>query len=143
MAQIELSLGQILDLEAELNGYTNPQTNERLLEGFLKEKISLTVKYHLSKLSDELRKERETVEKLKNDLINELGTPREDGTISVDMFEDDDKTKLNPKFIEFQQKYVELINETRTIEYQPIPISVLENITSEYNYVILYKLIQE
>lgn len=143
MAQIELSLSEILALEAELNGFINPETGEKVLDGFLKEKLSLATKYHLSKLSEELKKEKELLEKLKNDLIKENGQESEDGKVSIDMFEDDTKTKLNPKFLEVHQKYAELLDEKKTIDYVPLCISDLENITTECNYSMLFKLVQE
>ena len=142
MAQIELSLGDLMNLEAELNGFTDPDTGERKIEGFLKEKIPLIAKYHLSKLSEDLQKERQTLEKFRDDLVKENGEQKEDGKVSIDMFLDEARTIINPKFIEIQQKYVELLNEVKTIEYVPISLSTLENVTSEYNYTMLYKLIE-
>jgi len=44
MAQITLKLHEILTLEAELNGFVNPQTGEKVLEGFLKERLNLATK---------------------------------------------------------------------------------------------------
>lgn len=141
MAQIELSLAEILTLETELNGFVNPQTNERVTEGFLKEKLNLATKYRLSKLADELAKEKQLIEKLKNDLIKEHGEEKEDGTVTIEMFEDESKTKLNPKFIEVQQRYIELLDEKKEIEYTPLSISDLENVTTENNYTMLFKLV--
>ncbi len=141
MAQIELSLAEILTLETELNGFVNPQTNERVTEGFLREKLNLATKYRLSKLADELAKEKQLIEKLKNDLIKEHGEEKEDGTVTIEMFEDESKTKLNPKFIEVQQRYIELLDEKKEIEYTPLSISDLENVTTENNYTVLFKLV--
>jgi hypothetical protein len=141
MAQIELSLAEILTLETELNGFVNPQTNKRVTEGFLREKLNLATKYRLSKLADELAKEKQLIEKLKNDLIKEHGEEKEDGTVTIEMFEDESKTKLNPKFIEVQQRYIELLDEKKEIEYTPLSISDLENVTTENNYTVLFKLV--
>jgi hypothetical protein len=142
MAQIELSIGDLMNLEAELNGFTDPDTGERKIEGFLKEKISLVTKYHLSKLSEDLKKERQILETLRDDLVKENGEQKEDGRVSIDMFLDEEKMIINPKFIEIQQKYMELLNQTKTIEYVPISLSILENVTSQHNYTMLYKLIE-
>ncbi len=141
MAQIELSLAEILTLEAELNGFTDPQTNQRVVEGFLKEKLNLATKYRLSKLASELVKEKEILDKLKTELIKEYGEERENGNITVEMFEDEAKTKINPKFIELQQRYVELLDEKKEIEYTPLSISELESVTTNDNYVVLFKLV--
>jgi hypothetical protein len=141
MAQIELSLAEILTLEAELNGFTDPQTNQRVVEGFLKEKLNLATKYRLSKIATELVKEKEILDKLKTELIKEYGEEKEDGNITVEMFEDEAKTKINPKFIELQQRYTELLNEKKEIEYTPLSISDLESVTTNDNYVVLFKLV--
>jgi hypothetical protein len=140
MAQITLKLHEILTLEAELNGFVNPQTGEKMLEGFLKEKLNLGTKYRLSKLADELKKEKSILDGLREDLIKEYGEEK-DGQISIPTFEGEDRTKINPKFIEFQSKYSELLDEDKTIDYSPISVSELDKIESNENYTVLFRLI--
>jgi uncharacterized membrane protein YheB (UPF0754 family) len=142
MSQITLKLNEILTLEAELNGFTNPQTGEKVLEGFLKEKLNLATKYRLTKLSEELKKEKSILDGLRDELIKEYGT-EEDGQTTIKMFEDKKQTKINPKFVEFQSKYTELLDEEKVIDYTPLTISDLDKIESNENYSILFKLIQE
>jgi uncharacterized membrane protein YheB (UPF0754 family) len=142
MSQITLKLNEILTLEAELNGFTNPQTGEKVLEGFLKEKLNLATKYRLTKLSEELKKEKAILDGLRDDLIKEYGT-EENGQISIQMFEDKEQGKINPKFVEFQSKYTELLDEEKSIDYTPLTISDLDKIESNENYSILFKLIEE
>jgi uncharacterized membrane protein YheB (UPF0754 family) len=142
MSQITLKLNEILTLEAELNGFTNPQTGEKVLEGFLKEKLNLATKYRLTKLSEELKKEKAILDGLRDELIKEYGT-EEDGQTSIKMFEDKKQTKINPKFIEFQSKYTEFLDEDKVIDYTPLTISDLDKIESNENYSVLFKLIQE
>jgi hypothetical protein len=142
MSQITLKLHEILTLEAELNGFTNPQTGEKVLEGFLKEKLNLATKYRLTKLSEELKKEKSILDGLRDELIKEYGS-EENGQISIQMFQDKKQTKINPKFVEFQSKYTELLDEGKVIDYTPLTISDLDKIESNENYSILFKLIQE
>jgi len=142
MSQITLKLNEILTLEAELNGFTNPQTGEKVLEGFLKEKLNLATKYRLTKLSEELKKEKSILDGLRDDLIKEYGT-EEDGQTTIKMFEDKKQTKINPKFVEFQSKYTELLDEEKVIDYTPLTISDLDKVESNENYSVLFKLIQE
>lgn len=143
MAQITLKLHEILTLEAELNGFVNPQTGQKVLEGFLKEKLSLKTKYYLTKLSEELKKEKATLDGLRDELIKEYGEEK-DGQVSLDTFiGEEDKKEINPKFIDFQQKYTELLNEDKDIDYTPIPVSALETVESNENYAILFKLIED
>ena len=143
MAQIKLKLHEILTLEAELNGFVNPQTGEKVLDGFLKEKLNLKTKYYLTKLSEELKKEKATLDGLRDELIKEYGKEK-DGTVSLDTFiEEGDKKEINPKFVEFQQKYTELLNEDKEIDYTPISINNLDAVESNENYSVLFKLIEE
>lgn len=142
MSQITLKLHEILTLEAELNGFINPQNGEKVLDGFLKEKLNLATKYRLTKLSEELKKEKSILDDLRDELVKEYGT-EEDGQISIQMFEDKKQTKINPKFVEFQSKYTELLDEGKVIDYTPLTISDLDKIESNENYSILFKLIQE
>ena len=143
MAQITLKLHEILTLEAELNGFVNPQTGEKVLDGFLKEKLNLKKKYYLTKLSEELKKEKATLDGLRDELIKEFGEEK-DGMVSLDTFVGEgDKKKVNPKFVEFQDKYTELLNEEKEISYTPISISTLDIVESSENYSILFKLIEE
>ena len=142
MAQITLKLHEILTLEAELNGFVNPQTGEKVLEGFLKERLNLATKYRLTKLSEELKKEKAILDGLRDELIKEYGTEK-NGQISINTFEDEEKTKVNPKFIEFQSKYTELLEEDKSVDYTPLSISDLDKVESNENYSILFKLIEE
>jgi hypothetical protein len=142
MTQITLKLHEILTLEAELNGFTNPQNGERVLEGFLKEKLNLATKYRLTKLSEELKKEKSILDGLRDELIKEYGEEKE-GQISIATFEDADQKKVNPKFVEFQSKYTELLDEEKAIDYTPLTIDDLDKIESNENYSVLFKLIQE
>lgn len=143
MAQLTLKLHEILTLEAELNGFVNPQTGEKVLEGFLKEKLNLKTKYYLTKLSEELKKEKTTLDGLRDELIKEYGEEK-DGQIALETFiGEGDKKEVNPKFIEFQQKYTELLSEDKEIDYVPIPVSSLDIVESSENYSVLFKLIQE
>jgi hypothetical protein len=142
MSQITLKLHEILTLESELNGFVNLQTGEKVLEGFLKEKLNLATKYRLTKLSEELKKEKSILDDLRDELVKEYGT-EENGQISIQMFQDKKQTKINPKFVEFQSKYTELLDEGKVIDYTPLTISDLDKIESNENYSVLYKLIQE
>ena len=51
MTTTKLKLADVLNLEAEINGFTNPQTNEKIINGLLNEKLSLVAKYWLNDLS--------------------------------------------------------------------------------------------
>jgi hypothetical protein len=142
MEKIKLSLAELLTLEAELNGYVNPQSGEQILSGFLKEKLNLATKYWLTKLSDKLTSKKKTIEVLRDELIKKFGEEK-DGNIGIETFLDEEKTKVNPKFIEFQDEWAKLLSEEEEVEYNPLTVSDLEKIDSEGNYNLVFKLVKE
>jgi len=141
MEKIKLSLAELLTLEAELNGFTNPQTGEVIISGFLKEKLNLATKYWLTKLSDKLTSKKKTIETLRDELIKKFGEEKE-GSIGIETFLDEEKTKVNPKFVEFQDEWAKLLSEEEEIEYNPISVADLEKIDSESNYNLVFKLVK-
>jgi len=142
MEKIKLSLAELLTLEAELNGYVNPQSGEQILSGFLKEKLNLATKYWLTKLSDKLTAKKKTIETLRDELIKKFGEEK-DGSIGIETFLDEEKTKVNPKFIEFQDEWAKLLSEEEEVEYNPLTVADLEKIDSEGNYNLVFKLVKE
>jgi ribosomal protein L2 len=142
MEKIKLSLAELLTLEAELNGYVNPQSGEQILSGFLKEKLNLATKYWLTKLSDKLTTKKKTIETLRDELIKKFGVEK-DGSIGIETFLDEEKTKVNPKFIEFQDEWAKLLSEEEEVEYNPLTVADLEKIDSEGNYKLVFKLVKE
>jgi len=142
MEKIKLSLADLLTLEAELNGYVNPQSGEQILSGFLKEKLNLATKYWLTRLSDKLASEKKTIEGLRDELIKKFGVEK-DGNVGIETFLDEERTKVNPKFVEFQDEWTKLLSEEKEIDYNPLSISDLEKVESSENYSIVFKLVKE
>ena len=75
MAQTSLTIDQILQLDAEINGFTNPNTGDVVFEGFSKQPISILLKYELKELSETLKSEREKVDEIRNELIEKFESP--------------------------------------------------------------------
>lgn len=143
MQTIELSLGEILTLEAELNGFTNPQTGEQVVKGLLSEKINLKVKYYLHKLADICSSEKKTIDGLREELIKKYGKEA-DGQISIATFiGEGEEQKVNPNFIKFQNEYGELLSEKKEIKYSPINVSDLDGIESSDKLSVIFKLVQD
>ena len=88
MEKITLRLGDILQLESEINGFVNPETGKQVYEGFIKQNLSIMLKYELTELSEFLTKERKKVETLRDELIKKYGTEDSNGGIVVKMFDD-------------------------------------------------------
>lgn len=144
MNTIELRLQEVLELQIELEGFTNPQTGESVIKGFINHSLPLKTKYWLTKLVEKVNKEKSEIEKARNSLIEKFGEKDEQGNVSIpSTIKKGKKEETNPKLIEFQNEYLSLLNETISIEYKPIELDILENITTEDNYNILFKLVSE
>ena len=150
MEKISLKLHEFYQLEAELNGVTNTQTGEVLAKGLLSEKIKLTTKYWLSDLVKKVSAEKESVEKLKEELIKKYGTTDEDGNVSIPMYTNevvDEDTKevvsrdVNPDFVKFQNDFNSLLSEDRDLEYKGFKLEEFDNVETDGNYSAFFKLI--
>jgi hypothetical protein len=151
MEKISLKLHEFYQLEAELNGVTNTQTGEVLAKGLLGEKIKLTTKYWLSDLVKKVSAEKESVEKLKEELIKKYGTADEDGNVSIPMYTNeviDEDTKevvsrdVNPDFVKFQNDFNSLLSEDRDLEYKGFKLEEFDNVETDGNYSTFFKLVK-
>ena len=151
MEKITLKLGDILQLESEINGYTNPNTGEQVLKGFLKQNLSIILKYELSELGETLTKERKKIETLRDELIQKYGETDDNGGVMVKMaFEEKDEngevisTVINPKYVEFDKEYGTLLNQNKEIEYPELTKEDLKEAgKSNDDYKVLFKLIKK
>lgn len=151
MEKITLKLGEILQLETELNGLINQQTNEVVYKGFLKQNIRVILKYELKDLSDFLTKEKSKVEEIRDELIKKYGTEDKDGKISVEMFNETKNEvgvtiskKLNENYIKLNDEFNSLLNTEKEIEYPEITKDDLKSIgTTTDDYQVLFKLIKK
>ena len=151
MEKVTLKLHEFYALEAELNGVTNKQTGEILAKGLLNEKIKLTTKYWLHDLSKKVSAEKESVEKLKEELIKKYGTTDTDGNVSIPMYINeviDDETKeivsrdVNPDFVKFQKDFNGLLEEDRELEYKGFKLEEFDSVETDGNYNTIFKLIK-
>lgn len=149
MQKVSLKIYEILALEVDLNGYTDQQTGKLLSEGLLSKDLKLTLKYWLSDLSDKVSKEKEKVNKLREDLIKKHGTQDEKGSLMIPMYINqvlDEEGKLvsadiNPAYDNFQKEYQLLLEESVDIEYRGFTLSELEGITIKDLPKVFFKLI--
>ena len=143
MSKKKLSLGEIINLEAEINGVTNPQTGEVLLKGLLGENINLVIKYRLTKLVESLASDKKTLDEMRNDLVKKYGESDGKGNISVETHLDKAKTQINPKFEEFAKEYNTLLSEKKEIDFPTITLQDIKDVKSEGFYGMFLKLITE
>ena len=143
MSKKKLSLGEIINLEAEINGVTNQQTGEVLLKGLLGENISLVIKYRLTKLVESLASDKKTLDDMRNELVKKYGESDGKGNISVEPHLDKAKTQINPKFEEFAKEYNTLLSEQKEIDFPTITLEDIKDVKSEGFYGMFLRLITE
>ena len=150
MEKVTLKLSEFYQLEAELNGVVTQSTGEQLSKGLLSEKIKLTTKYWLHDLNKKVAAEKESVEKLKEELIKKYGK-EENGAISIPLYINevvDEDTKevvsreVNPDFIKFQNDFNALLSEERELEYKGFKLEEFENVETDGVYNTFFKLIK-
>ena len=149
MQNTTLQLGQILQLETEVNGVVNTQTGETISKGLLKEVLKFKTKYWLMQLSDDLVAEKKKIEAVRDQLVKELGEEDETGAISLPVFineiQDEDgkvvSREVNPKFLDFQEKFNELLAETKELTHGKFLLEDFELVESAEVYPVFFKLI--
>lgn len=150
MEKVTLKLAEFYQLEAELNGVTNQQTGEVVSKGLLSERVKLTTKYWLVDLAKKVAAEKESIDKLREELVKKYGV-EENGSVSIPLYINeiiDNETKevvsreVNPDFIAFQNDFNALLQEERELEYHPFKLEEFENVETEGVYVTFFKLIE-
>jgi hypothetical protein len=150
MEKVSLKLFEFYNLEAELNGVVNQQSGESITKGLLNEKIKLTTKYWLTDLAKKVSEEKQSVEKLKEELIKKHGDTDESGNVSIPMYinivtnEEGEVTsrEVNPKFVEFQNDFNKLLQEERELEHKAFSLDEFESVESDANYSTFFKLVK-
>lgn len=171
MEKITLKLYDFLNLEADLNGVRNQATGEVLRKGLLSYPLPMGTKYWLTRLSKSLGEEKSIIDGLRDELVKKYGTENENQTISVPMYIDelDPKGKpvkvkikdaegveketikriVNPKYLEFEKEYSEVLQQEKEFEYRPFTLKDLctadnpNGIETDEVYETFFKLVSE
>lgn len=132
-----LKLFELESLYYELNGITL-QGNEPkiLLQGILKQKMSLKLKVYLQRLNNVIGEDIKLYEEARKELFKKYGN-EVDGTISIP----------NDKIADFNKDHGELLSTEKNIDATTLwgtdfTIDKLENIETDEFYPVLFKLIE-
>lgn len=153
MEKISLKLFEFLNLEAEINGLVNQNTGETLTKGLLSEKLNMITKYWITDLNKRLTEQKESINKLRDELIIKYGSQDEQGGYQLipsfrkeDGVDENGQPKFimepNPDFFEFQKEYNDLLNQERELEYKPFNIVDFKHVETEGNYSTFFKLVK-
>ena len=150
MEKVTLKLQEYYQLNSELNGFVNQQTGETVSKGLLSERVKLTTKYWLADLAKKITAEKESIDKLREELIKKYGVEEND-SINIPIYINeviDDETKevisreVNPNFISFQNDFNQLLQEERELEYHPFNLEEFENVETDGIYTTFFKLVE-
>lgn len=150
MEKTSLKLREFYSLQGELNGLVDTKTGETIAKALLNEKIKLTTKYWLTDLDKKVSTERETVEKLREELIKKYGDTDETGEIGVSPYLNIVKNEegkvvsydVNPKYNELQNEFNAVLEEERELEHHAFKLEEFENVETDGNYPTFFKLIK-
>jgi len=134
----KLKLFEVLNLEIELNGFTNLESGERLVEGLLQQKLNFGLKYKLKNDVLKLVEEKNQILQVQDELVSKYGTVDKQGKIGIDRWIDFEDKILNPKFVEFNQEWNQfLTSNEKEIEITDLSLIDLQEVITKDNYNIL------
>lgn len=148
MQSQKIKLFEFYNLDVELNGRVNQQTGQKQVTGILDEKISLVAKYWLTQLANIVKAEITLLDAQRDELIKKYGEEDAEGGISLapSIVEKDDSgvevRRPNPKFLEFNDEFNQLLAQEKEVSYAPIKLSDLSNIETSNNYATLFKFVE-
>jgi hypothetical protein len=140
-------LSELLQLETELLGATNLETNEVLFYGLMNQELSMGVKYWLNELVEVLQKEKKTIDTFKEELFKKYGEEDDKGMLGISYYIASDEIDAdgnpimikNPKALAFQSEYDELISQEKTIRVHTFLLDELKTITTKETYPLVMK----
>jgi hypothetical protein len=140
-------LSELLQLETELLGATNLETNEVLFYGLMNQELSMGVKYWLNELVEVLQKEKKTIDTFKEELFKKYGEEDDKGMLGIAYYIESDEVDAdgnavmiqNPKAIAFQGEYSELLSQEKTIRVHTFLLDELKTITTKETYPLVMK----
>ena len=134
----KLKLFEVLNLEIELNGFTNLESGERLVEGLLQQKLNFGLKYKLKNDVLKLVEEKKQILQVQDELVSKYGTVDKQGKIGIDRWIDFEDKIPNPKFVEFNQEWNQfLTSNEKEIEITDLSLIDLQEVITKDNYNIL------
>jgi hypothetical protein len=144
-------LSELLQLETELLGVTNLETNEILFNGLMSQELSMGVKYWLSDLVELLQKEKKTINAFKEELFKKYGEEDDKGVLGIPYYIASDEVDAdgnpvmikNPTAIAFNNEYNELLSQEKTIRIHTFSLDELKNITTKETYPLVMKYLIE
>jgi hypothetical protein len=139
MKKVTLKLVDILNLEAEIFGMRNTETNETILLGLKNETLPLQTKLHINRLAKIVGEEKKLIEEVKADIIKTHGVKKENGDWELNPFLDEEKTQENPAFKTYVEEFESMLfNQTKEIEVYAFEPKDLGSEPTKYDYPVFF-----
>lgn len=132
METLKLKNSEIAELQVEID----------LIGKELSTQKTFLPKYHLSNLTSSLDSYFKNLEQTRIDLIKTYGETKESGEITIEQFEDEEKTKISDKYKSFIDDFTKVLETEVEVIFNPIPLKVFEDVQTEKFYPVLYKFIK-
>ncbi len=140
--KINLSLKDAMILEIEIAGQYDPQEERVLLKGIRNHKISLPTKFRLDTLLETLSKLSTRFYKVRNELIEQLGTKNKEDIMEVPEKLDGDKP--NPNFKKLESEVKDMLEEKVEIQFEGLKLEDFNfELDENEDYPMFYKLLRQ
>lgn len=144
MRQIKLTNSEILQLDAELNGFQSQQDS---IKGLLSEPLPIRTKYWLDRVNSQVASRKASIEKVRNEIVEKLGDEI-DGVKQIPLSiesKEGKETKMipNPKLKEFAEEFGKVLDESEEISVASIKIEDLGGLNTDIKLNVFFKLIEE
>lgn len=142
--QAQIILGDIYQIDKDINGTFDKDKN-KLAIGILEEKMNLVAKYWLDELGTLVAKEKAALDKIQNELIIKYGTSDENGMVTVKVSELNEKGEevFTSNYISFFNELNIIFSQPKTLDYYPIKLEFLKEISTTSNYKSLYRFFEK
>ena len=138
---IKFNLAELIALDTELVG-------TETFKGLLGLKLSLTTKYYLTKIAKITGEEKQIFEKMRDELIQELGEETKPGYFEVPQIQtikgengEKDQVVMHPNYIKYREQVDALLSEEKIIEKPNLKIEDFESLETEGNFPAFFKLL--
>lgn len=145
MRQVLFTNSEILQLDAELNGYQSQQGVTT--SGLLAEQLPIKTRYWLDRINSQISSRKASIDKLRNEIVDKLGE-EVDGAkqipLSIEVKEGKEKKMVpNPKLKDFAEEFGKVLEEAEELSVASIKLEDLGELNTKIGLTVFFKLIEE
>lgn len=142
MRKISLKNSEVLQLDVELNGLA-AQGDAEARKGILAEPLPIKTRYWLDRINSQVGSIKQSVEKLRNELVEKLGDEVEGGKQIPLYIEVKGEKILNPKIEEFTKEFNTILEQEEELNAPSLKIDDLGDLKTDVALRILFKILED